>query len=330
MGSRSRAIGLAIAACLFVSAPAFAQSAADKETARSLMDQGNDLRDKGDLKNALQRFQAANEIMHVPTTAMEVARTQVALGMLVEARDSLAQIISSVPAPREPAQFKEARVLAQKLDAELEARVPTVTVTVNGAKEGSTTSLSVDGVAVPAAVIGLPRRLNPGHHVMVATTSTQEGRAELDVAEGEKKDVSITLATIAKPTTTVEEPVEKPAPPPEESHKSYALPIVLFAIGGASLIAGGITGVMELGQQSTLSTNCPNKTCPPSQYGTLDSANTLATISTVTLIVGGVGVAAGIVTLFIGGGKSTPPSTQAHAHVEPWIGLGSAGLRGTF
>ena len=37
------------AALVAIAAPSFAQSAADKETARSLMDQGDDLRTKGDL-----------------------------------------------------------------------------------------------------------------------------------------------------------------------------------------------------------------------------------------------------------------------------------------
>jgi len=327
MGSRFGAIALTIG-CLAASAPAWGQSASDKETARSLMDQGDDLRSKGDLKGALARFQAANEIMHVPTTALEVARTQVALGLLVEARDTLAQIMTSAPSPREPAQFREARTQAQTLDASLEPRVPTVTVTVSGAKEGAPVSLSVDGVAVPSAVIGLPRRLNAGHHVMIATTSTQEGRAEVDVAEGDKKEVPIALATVAKPTPIVEKPIEeeKPPPPPEP-HRSLVVPIVLFSIGGASLVAGGITGAMELAQQSSLSTSCPNKVCPPSQYGALDSTNTLATISTVTLIAGGAFVAAGVITLLVM--KPSAP-TAAQAHVEPWIGLGSLGLRGTF
>lgn len=326
MGSRFRAIGFAVAVCLAGAAPASAQSAADKETARSLMDQGNDLRDKGDLKGALERFKAANAIMHVPTTALAVARTQVALGKLVEARDTLAQIMTSVPSPHEPAQFAEARTDAQTLDASLEARVPAITVTVSGAAAATPVSLSVDGVAVPAAVIGLPRRLDAGHHVLIATTSTQEGRAEIDVAEGEKKDVAIALATVAKPAPPP--PEEPPPPPPPESHRSYVLPGVLFGAGGASLIAGVITGAMELSQQSTLSTSCPNHVCPPSQYGALDSANTLATVSTVTLIVGGAALVAGVITLFVP--KPSANASPAQARIEPWIGLGSAGLRGTF
>lgn len=324
--SRACAVTFFGAAILAVAAPALAQSAADKETARSLMDQGDDLRTKGDLKGALARFQAANEIMHVPTTALEVAKTQVALGQLVEARDTLAQIISSSPTPREPPQFREARADAQRLDASLEPRVPTLTVTVTGAKEGAAVSLSVDGVAVPAAVIGLPRRLDGGHHVLVATTSTQEGRTEIDIAEGEKKDVSIALATVAKPTLPTTETPETPPPPPE-MHRSFVIPITLFAIGGASLVAGGITGAMELSQASSLQSGCANKVCPPSQYGTLDSANALATVSTIMFAVGGAFVIGGVISIFVGK-PSAPASTQAH--VEPWLGFGAAGLRGAF
>lgn len=330
MGSRFTKTGLALACCLAVAAPAAAQSAADKETARSLMDQGNDLRDHGDLKGALARFEAANQIMHVPTTALEVARTRALLGLLVEARDTLAQIMSSVPTPREPAQFRQARAQAQTLDAELEARVPTVTVTVSGAAEGAAVNLSVDGVAVPSAVIGLPRRINPGHHVMIATTSTSEGRAEVDLKEGEKQDVSIVLAATAKPATTPTTTTEEEAPPPPapEAHRSYALPIVLFSIGGAGLIAGGVTGALMLAKQSDLSTSCPNHVCPPSQYGQLDTANMLAMVSTVAFIAGGVGVAAGLVALLVG--KPSAPAAPQAASIEPWLGFGSAGVRGTF
>ncbi|HEX4448937.1 MAG TPA: hypothetical protein VH044_19485, partial [Polyangiaceae bacterium] len=78
-------------------------SAADRETARSMMQEGRDLREKGDLKGALQRFKAADDIMHVPTTSLEVARTQVSLGLLVEALDTIANIHKVPPAADEPA-----------------------------------------------------------------------------------------------------------------------------------------------------------------------------------------------------------------------------------
>src|SRR5690242_13508597 len=108
MAFRMRA---AIAALILATAaPAFAEpTAAEKETARNLMQEGRDLRDKKDLKGALQRFQAADQLMGVPTTGYEVASTQVALGLLVEARETLNRV-SRLPAQaKEPAPFREAR-----------------------------------------------------------------------------------------------------------------------------------------------------------------------------------------------------------------------------
>jgi hypothetical protein len=327
----SRLALLTLASCMSVATGALAQSAADKETARSLMDQGLDLREHKDLKAALARLVAADEIMHVPTTAIEVARTQEMLGLLVECRDTLARIITSIPSPREPPQFREARANAQALDASLESRVPAVTVTVSGAAADTPLSLSVDGVAVPAAVIGLPRRLNPGHHVMVASTRTSEGREEVDVVEGEKKDVKIILAPVAtRPAapTTPEVALAEPPPPAPEAHRSYVLPAISFSVGGAGLVVGAVTGLLMLSKQSDLSTTCPNHVCGPSRYGDLDSANALATTSTVAFVVGGVGVVVGVVALLVG--KPSATTAPARAAVQPWIGAGTAGVRGSF
>src|SRR5271169_6333782 len=92
--SRARAAGwiVAFASILGTTSARAEPSAADRETARTLMQQGRELRAKGDLKEALKRFQAADEIMHVPSTGLEVAKSQVAIGELVEARDTIAAI----------------------------------------------------------------------------------------------------------------------------------------------------------------------------------------------------------------------------------------------
>ncbi len=334
MGSRAR-VALLIASCMGLASPLLAQSAADKETARSLMDQGLELREQKNYKAALERLEAADQIMHVPTTALEVARTQEALGLLVECRDTLARITSSIPSPREPQQFKDARKAAQTLDDSLEARVPALTVRVTGAPAGTTPSLSIDNVAVPSAVIGLPRRLNAGHHVMIATTSTSEGREEIDIKEGERKDITITLALVSHPTTsTPPVPITvapQPVTPiaPVEGHRSYLVPAIAFTVGGAGLAMGGVTGLLMLSKQSDLTASCPNRVCGPSKYGELDTANLFATLSTVGFIVGGIGVAVGVVALLVGK-PSAPEPAPAAARVVPWIGPGTAGLSGSF
>src|SRR5260370_39928772 len=84
-------------------------TAADRETARSLMQEGRELREKGDLQGALKRFQAADGIMHVPTTGLEVARTQATLGLLVGARDTIATIPKAPSQATDPEPMPETR-----------------------------------------------------------------------------------------------------------------------------------------------------------------------------------------------------------------------------
>ena len=93
-------------------------TAADKDAARKLIEQGRARDEAKDPKGALEAFKAADEIMHVPSTAIMVANAQVNLGRFVEARDTLAHVIKAPKAPDEPAGFQRARKAAEELDAE--------------------------------------------------------------------------------------------------------------------------------------------------------------------------------------------------------------------
>jgi hypothetical protein len=359
MGSRRVRLMMtagAVAAMLIAPTASAQVSAADRETARSMMQEGRDLRDKGDLKGALQRFKSADDIMHVPTTSLEVARAEVALGMLIEALDTIAAIRKSPAQPDDPAPFKDARVKADELDAQVEGKVPSLAISVTGAAEGETPAISVDGVSLPAAVAGVPRKVNPGHHVVTARAPSGAAKEEIDVTDGEKKDVALVL--VAEGPGGENQPAE---PGTETPHNVVHTPGALtwggIVVGGIGLVAGAVTGVMTLSKASTVKSDCtgPNKTCI-TQPGidALNSGHSLATISTVGFAIAGAGAAVAIVSLIVGhkapegsaapanapppendaapggGEPATPPATESRLHVTPWVGLGSAGVVGTF
>lgn len=309
-----------------------APSAADRETARTLMDQGREQRDKGNLAEALKRFQAANEIMHVPTTALEVAKSQVALGLLVEARDTVAGL-RQIPSKHDSALFKEARSKAEELDASLNGRVPAVTITLKGGTPGEEAELAIDGIAVPIGVLGLPRSVNPGHHVMTAKTTSSDGKAEIDLREGEQKPVEITMIVTrapAPPPETAPIAGENPGEPAKKSHSPTIVTFAGIGVAGAGVIAGTITGVLAISKKSSLVSACPNHTCGPQQYSQLDSANTFATISDIAFAVAGAGAAVAAVTLIIGHGGPSSKQPSTGLTVSPWIAGSAAGLAGTF
>lgn len=358
MASRMRRItttaATLVACALAVSCPARAQTAADRETARSLMEQGHDLYDKKDFKEALKRFKAANDIMHVPSTALWTAKAQTQLGLLVEARDTIAAMRRMPEKPNDPKPFKDARSEAVRLDDQLASRVAALTIVLKGAPPGDGATMTIDDVQVPATAVGLPRSVDAGHHVVAIKSPTAQGQSEVDIKEGEQKQLEVNLEAIAPPAppppTTEQAPTQPEEPSaPVRSHAPTALTWIGIGLAGAGAIAGGITGVMSMQKTSTIKNDCSNGKCGPNDYATLDSANTLALVSDIGFGVAGAGAILAVVTLIVGHDEtpdgsspaeeapspSTEPSDQqqqqqSRVHVVPWLGLGAAGVTGSF
>lgn len=357
MGSRRArltltATSVAAATLLLSTSGAWAQaSAADRETARSMMQEGRDLRDKNDLKGALSRFKAADDIMHVPTTTLEVARTQASMGLLVEALDTIAALHKTPEKPDDPQPFKDARAKADDLGTQIEAKVPSLTITVTGAAEGDTPAISIDGTSLPTAVVGLPRKVDPGHHVVTAHAATGDAKEEIDVADGDKKDVA--LALIAGGDKGGDETPAGGEGGKDVVHTPGPLTYTGIVVGGVGLIAGTVTGLMSLSKASTVKGECKNMQCLPGQQTSdLNSGNTLATISTISFAVAAAGAGVAVISLIVGHKPAgatpasappgdpdaapagtepaTPPASESRLHVTPWIGAGSAGVFGTF
>lgn len=313
-------------------------SLSDRETARSLMDDGDAKRDKNDFKAALKSYEAADAIMHVPTTGLEVARAQAQLGMLLEARETLGRVNRLPPKPGEPAPFTAARKTAETLTAEIGARIPSVTVLVTNGEPGQTTVVVFDGEIVPPAASAAPRKVNPGRHNIVARSGSLEKKQDIDVLEREAKTVTIDL----KPSKGV-----VPMPPPggdetvSTTSSPSSLPKILifggFGLGIVGVGVGSVTGLMSISKVNDVKKGCPNDVCPTTSQPDIDSAKSLGTISTVAFIAGGVGIGAGVIGLVLQSKQSStesapPPGTSAKSTltVRPDVGPTSLGLHGTF
>jgi hypothetical protein len=265
------------------------------------MAKGRDLTDKSDLKGALESFAAADAIMHVPSTGFAVAKTQAQLGMLVEARETALQVSRLPSAANDPAPFVEARAKAKALSDELETRIPAIEITLKNVPAGASPSVTVDGAALPAAALTLPRKLNPGHHVVVAHAGSSEGKTEVDVKERETRILDVELA----PSTSTAATGGSVTPPlPESRPQGSHVPVLAYAgfgVGIVGVAVGTVTGLVSMSQTSSLKDQCPNGKCPPSVYDSssfqsdLSSAKTMGTVSTISFIVGGVGVGVRVV-----------------------------------
>jgi len=326
---------------LMLLAPAVASAdagATDRDNARTYMSDGRTKREAGDLRGALRAFQAADALMHVPTTAFEVAKTEAELSMLIEAREDALQIARSQAKPGEPPPFAEARTSAQKLADDVEPRIPSIRLAL---KNGDGATVLIDDVALPPVAIGLPRRLDPGTHLVVAKLGSLERRITVQVLEREAKEVPIDLSealtttpttTTTIPTTTVQTTTTTPERLPTSTSRGpwMAVGATTLAVGVGGLVVGAITGGLSLSQTSTIKSQCqPSGACPPTlSDGTvtqtaLGNARTMAIVSDVGFIAGGVVAALGTVLVIVASSK------KPHA-MAVRLGPGSFELSGQF
>jgi hypothetical protein len=306
------------------------RSAADIESARQAYNEGIALRDKGDLKGAVEKFKAAHALGNTPITGLELCKTHAALSQPVEAREACLSVGRISPIPGETARSQEARSEAVTIAEQMKPKIASLRLRVKGAPEGYPATVTVDGAQVPPAAIGTPRAMNPGTHVVTARVGQgTETRATVDMREGEAKEVELVVQ--APPPDQL-----PPAPPPggakEKSNSAVTTTgFIIAGVGGAFGIIGGLAAISA---KSELKDRCTNNICGQEDHKTIDRAYTWAGVSTAGFIVAGVGLA---VVLYgtlsspkSSSGQASPPKQAKSFTVTPDVGLGGAGLHGSF
>jgi hypothetical protein len=88
---------------------------------------------------------------------------------------------------------------------------------------------------------------------------------------------------------------DKPPPPPSDTR---TIGFVVGGIGLGLLAAGGVAGLVTSGYASTFKAHCDASGCDPQGLDAASSGKTWSTVSTVTVIAGAVGLAAGAYLVF--------------------------------
>src|SRR5258706_605461 len=173
---------IALAASLLLASPAFAQSDADKATARSLGQEGQSALDAKDYKTAEDRFRRADSLYHAPTLALGLARSLSANGKFVAAQETYNRIIREGVAPGAPGVFAKAVDDAKAEVGAVSSKIAGATITVTGPDSPKVT---LDDTPVPSAALGVKRPVDPGNHVVKVTADGWEStQTKLMVALG--------------------------------------------------------------------------------------------------------------------------------------------------
>jgi hypothetical protein len=332
------AFGLASIAAV----PAYAQdhSAENIAAARSLGIQGVQLAESGKCAEAIEKLQRAESLYHAPTILGRLGECQVKVGQIVLGTENLNKVVREQLAPNAPQAFRDAQTRAKR---ELDAALPRIAhLTVEIEPTDVDASVTVGGATVPKALIGAERPTDPGSHEVVATaTGYLPAKTQVSLSEGSRHAIKLKLepdpnAVAATPPPAPEtQPAPPPAPvtpPPAASSSNNTLSYVLLGVGGAGLLVGSITGVMAMQKASTLDTACPDKKCSGNDIDKLDSARTVALVSTISFGVGLAAGAVGTVLLFTGKSDEGPTAAKSTPSFEArgYVGVGSIGVMGQF
>lgn len=284
-----------------------------QDVARAKAEEGLALYGEKKWAEAHERFRIAEDLFHAPTLVLFMGHCQRELGALLEARRLYGQVAGEELPEDAPEAFRDAVATAVAQLEDLEARIPTLTLTVEG-MPAERARVRVDGSEVP--VDGQPLSLDPGTHRVVATAPGATAiERDVELAEGSREAITLRFERTVAPVLP---PPGPPVPPPEEP--GSLLPAMVAAgIGVTGFVVGGVAGGLVLSRVSNIKEECDGDVCPARLQGEADDAQTLATVSNIGLIVGGVGAAVAITFVFWrpwGGGE---PAVEA--------GIGTDGLK---
>ncbi len=288
--SRLVAIGSLLAALAIADSAHAEPTAADVETARGLYVEGLELRDAGKLEASLARFKAAHALAATSITSLELGRAHVLLGELIEARDVLLSVERLPVLPSESAKGANARVEARALAEQLRERIPQIRV-VFSPKPDPMPAVKIDGTSIPAEALGVPRKLNPGSHTIVAEANGARSSTTVLLVEHESRVVALPPPSPGSPSTPA-------ASNGANDQGASDGPGTWFWIGigaaGTGVVVGAITGAIAITKADRLDTECLGNACPRSAESDLDTSRTMGVVSTI-----GFGVAAAGATIAI-------------------------------
>ena len=312
-----------VLAHLAVAVPAHGQEAADRNTARTLFDEGLRLYRAGNYQEACPKFEASVKLVDALG----------ARGKLAECYEKLNRVASAWAMYKEVAELAkkagEARreQVATERANRLEPNLSFLTITVAPGPHGAT-RLTRNGVPIQSAAFGSSIAVDAGAHEIVATADDHEPwRTSIEVAAKGRENVEVPVlkARPAPPKPAVA-PALVAAPGKDQERAGWRTPtaIGLVAGGGATLATGLVFGALAKSKWDSAFDDglCDRDTkeCNAEGVDETDSAKSQATVSTV-LVVGGLALAGAGVALWL-----WPEDGDRAVSVSPMVGTSDLGF----
>lgn len=239
---------------------------------------------------------------------------------------------------REEFARQQVAILAKKL-----ARV-----TLQSGASPSDPTVTLDDQPLDRAALNTPLPIDPGKHRVGATAPGKIAWSTAIEVPAESADLAVPIPALeaapapkepvapppapSTPTPIAAEPLRPIAPPAhlvtlEPARTDWTVAYAGFGVGVAGALVGAVTGGFTLAQAGAIRDRCGDNKCASAETGPIRSTNTLANVSNVAFVVGGLGAGVGLVSLLVA--RTGAPAAPV-ASLTPIVGPGSLGLRGSF
>jgi hypothetical protein len=311
---------VALVATLMAAAAAHAQpSGADVAAAQGLFDEGKRLMQAGKYEEGCPKLVESQRLDPAGGTLLAIALCHEAQGKTATAWAefgvALGEARKDRRADREAAAAEHIKTLEPKLTR--------VRISVFGKQEGL--EVRRDGARVGDAQLGTPLPIDPGDHTFEARAPAKKTWTKVIAIKGEGATIDVTIppledeaAVTATPGAVLagsQTPAPLPTPPPPEgepgNNRGTHLTFAAIA-GGVGLVATGVGiafGASASSKWSDAEKECPKGLCTEKadQERGKDAGNA-ADLSTLFFVLGGVGLAGGLV-LFLTAPSASGTST---------------------
>jgi hypothetical protein len=305
---------------LAVPARAAEITAADQAAATTLFDEARALFNQGNYAEALTKFEAAQRIDPTAGKLLNIARCHDKLGHTASAWGAL----DEAKAMARKNGDEERRAFAEKWQGELASKLSRLRIEI--APEVKNVVVLIDGKPLPPGAVGSALPVDPGEH---------EVRAE----EGGTITWSTKVRIDATPdTTTVRVPAPvagpKPLPPPPPPPPPFwsgqrVAGVAVGGVGIAGIVVGTVFGVQAAATFERSNPHCKDldpDPCDAEGVRLRDRSNREAWTSNISIGVGAVAVAGGLVLFLTAPRGKSEPTQSARLAVVPQAGRTGGGL----
>jgi hypothetical protein len=299
-----------------------------KAAAEALFQEGRVLLEAGQLAQACPKFIEAMKLDPTGGTMLNLALCHERQGKIASAwaeyREG-ARLVGAAGQSQRAAEAHE-RALA------LEARVSKLTIHVQRSVPGQI--ITRDGIAFGEGAFGVAVAVDPGEHVIEARAEGYEvWRGTVDVADHGAREVVVVPALVkegAPPIIVTRQPsrrqADRPSPAADGPALTKVLGVALLGGGVASIGVGALLGVVaanDVREAESSEKLCGfDKQCTPEGQDRIDGAQAKADASTVTITLGAVLAAAGVVLVLLPSGSDG----GVEAALAPELGPGRLGI----